>query len=179
MKIGIAGVGGIGSNVAMHLVRSNVKYLKFGDFDKVEYSNLNRQFYFINQVGEYKVEVLEKNLKEINPELKCDYKIIKFDKSNIKEYFQDCDIIIDGFDKKEDKIIFLEELYEQQKILISVSGIAGIETDKIKIIKKNNNLYLVGDFKSDIETFSTFSHKVNIVACKIVEIILKELSNER
>ena len=39
MKIGIAGVGGIGSNVAMHLVRSGITNLKFGDFDKIEKSN--------------------------------------------------------------------------------------------------------------------------------------------
>ena len=49
MKIGIAGVGGIGSNVAMHLVRSGVKNLKFGDFDVIENSNLNRQFYLKNK----------------------------------------------------------------------------------------------------------------------------------
>ena len=44
MRIGIAGVGGIGSNVAFHLVRTGVTELKFGDFDKIEESNLNRQF---------------------------------------------------------------------------------------------------------------------------------------
>ena len=49
MKIGIAGTGGIGSNVAMHLVRSGITNLKFGDFDRIEKSNLNRQFYFEEQ----------------------------------------------------------------------------------------------------------------------------------
>ena len=36
IKIGIAGCGGIGSNVACHLVRAGVDYLKFGDFDKIQ-----------------------------------------------------------------------------------------------------------------------------------------------
>ncbi|EHO21906.1 thiamine biosynthesis protein ThiF [Fusobacterium necrophorum subsp. necrophorum] len=47
MKIGIAGCGGIGSNVAYHLIRSGISEFKFGDFDIVEASNLNRQFFFI------------------------------------------------------------------------------------------------------------------------------------
>lgn len=51
MKIGIAGAGGIGSNVAANLVRSGVTSLKIVDFDRVESSNLNRQFYFSDQIG--------------------------------------------------------------------------------------------------------------------------------
>ena len=46
MKVGIAGCGGIGSNVAYHLIRSGIVEFKFGDFDIVESSNLNRQFFF-------------------------------------------------------------------------------------------------------------------------------------
>ncbi len=46
MRIGIAGVGGIGSNVAFHLVRTGVTELKFGVFAKIEESNLKRQFFF-------------------------------------------------------------------------------------------------------------------------------------
>ena len=46
MKIGIAGAGGLGSNVAVHLVRSGISSLKICDFDVIENSNLNRQFYF-------------------------------------------------------------------------------------------------------------------------------------
>jgi sulfur carrier protein ThiS adenylyltransferase len=42
MKVGIAGAGGIGSNVAVHLVRSGVDVLKIVDFDKIEDFNLNR-----------------------------------------------------------------------------------------------------------------------------------------
>ena len=41
MKIGIAGVGGIGSNVALHLVRTKIKCLKIVDSDRV----INRNFW--------------------------------------------------------------------------------------------------------------------------------------
>lgn len=174
MKIGIAGVGGIGSNVAMHLVRSGVKNLKFGDFDVIENSNLNRQFYFEEQVGKEKVEVLRENLTKIS-QGSYESEIIKFGKENLKNFFKDCNIIIDGFDKKELKSLLLEEVFDGKKILIMVSGIGGIDSSNIQIVKKMKNLYIVGDMKSDISEFKTYSHKVNIVAGKIVEIILKEL----
>ena len=178
MKIGIAGVGGIGSNVAMHLVRSGITNLKFGDFDKIEKSNLNRQFYFEEQIGEYKAQVLLKNLTKIS-QGNYEYQVIKFDESNIKEFFKDCDILVEGFDKKECKQLFMEELYDGKRLLITVSGIGGLDSSDIQVIKRMKNLYIVGDMKSDIAEYKTYSHKVNIVASKISEIILKELYNEK
>ena len=37
----------------------------------------------------------------------------------------------------------------------------------------------MGDMKSDVSEYKTYSHKVNIVASKVVEVILKELYNEK
>ena len=67
MKVGIAGCGGIGSNVAYHLIRSGIVEFKFGDFDIVESSNLNRQFFFHSQIGKAKALCLKENLLQINP----------------------------------------------------------------------------------------------------------------
>lgn len=178
MKIGIAGVGGIGSNVAMHLVRSGITNLKFGDFDKIEKSNLNRQFYFEDQIGKYKAETLRENLTKISHG-NYEYEIIKFNEKNIKDFFKDCDILVEGFDKKEFKKLFVEELYDRDKILITVSGIGGVDTSNIQVIQKLKNFYVIGDMVSDISKYKTYSHKVNIIAGKISEIILKELHNEK
>ncbi len=65
--VGIAGVGGLGSSVAVALARVGVGRLMIADFDVVEPSNLNRQQYFIDQIGSYKVEALASNLRRINP----------------------------------------------------------------------------------------------------------------
>ncbi len=51
-KVGIAGAGGLGSNVAMLLVRAGMKKLVIADFDTVNESNLNRQFFFRHQLEE-------------------------------------------------------------------------------------------------------------------------------
>lgn len=174
MKIGIAGVGGIGSNVAMHLVRSGINNLKFGDFDKIEISNLNRQFYFRSQVGKYKAECLKENLQAIDEDGNYEYTVIKFDRDNLKSYFEDCDIIVDGFDRKEYKSLLVEEFYGSGKLLISVSGIGGKDSSEIEIIKRNSKFYIVGDLKSDTDRYATYSHKVGMVAGKIAEIILQE-----
>ncbi len=50
-SVGIAGVGGLGSAVAVALARVGVGRLVIADFDVVEPSNLNRQQYFIDQIG--------------------------------------------------------------------------------------------------------------------------------
>ncbi|MBP5226911.1 MAG: ThiF family adenylyltransferase, partial [Kiritimatiellae bacterium] len=57
-RVGIAGAGGLGSNCAMHLVRAGLTRLVIADFDIVNESNLNRQFYFRDQLGQKKVTAL-------------------------------------------------------------------------------------------------------------------------
>ena len=65
-RIGIAGAGGLGSNCAMHLVRAGVRRLVVADFDVVGESNLNRQFFFRDQLGMKKVAALKANLLRID-----------------------------------------------------------------------------------------------------------------
>ncbi|MEE4292242.1 MAG: ThiF family adenylyltransferase, partial [Cycloclasticus sp.] len=69
-RVGIAGIGGLGSNVAIALTRVGIGQLDIADFDVVEPSNPNRQQYFIDQIGVPKVEALSDILKRINPAVK-------------------------------------------------------------------------------------------------------------
>jgi len=171
MKIGIAGVGGIGSNVAMNLVRAGIRNLKIIDFDKVEQSNLNRQFYFENQIGQNKVEALKENLLRINPELNIEIENLKLDKKNMYNALCENDVIVEGFDKKEYKKDILEMFSDKDKILVSASGIADNDIQNVKI-KKIGNSYIVGDFKKDIEYYDVYFPKINIIASMMSDIIL-------
>lgn len=173
MRIGIAGVGGIGSNVAFHLVRTGITELKFGDFDKIEESNLNRQFFFKDQVGKYKAEALYENLKRINPDGDFQYEIIKFERENIREFFKDCDIVVEGFDKNEYKSMLIEELYPLGKIIVSASGIASYDCNSIQVKNMGKNLYIVGDFQRDIANYKTYSHKVSVISAMMAGIVLE------
>ena len=50
-SVAIAGLGGLGSNIAMYLARAGVGHLHLVDFDKVDITNLNRQQYDIDRFG--------------------------------------------------------------------------------------------------------------------------------
>ncbi len=63
--IGIAGCGGLGSNCAVALARVGVGKLIIADFDVVEKNNLNRQYYFFDQIGKKKVIALKENIKNM------------------------------------------------------------------------------------------------------------------
>lgn len=175
IKIGIAGCGGIGSNVACHLVRTGVEYLKFGDFDKIEESNLNRQFFFRNQIGLFKSKTLAENLLAINPNGKFEFEVIKFTRENIRDFFADCSIVVEAFDKKENKAMLVEELMAQGKIIVSASGIGGWDTENITTRKIGKNLFVVGDFEKDTDSHKTYSHKVGIVSAIMAGIVLKQI----
>ena len=68
-KVAVAGIGGLGSNIAVMLARSGVGHLLLVDFDVVDVTNLNRQMYFISQLGKPKTEALLETLYQINPYL--------------------------------------------------------------------------------------------------------------
>jgi len=170
MKIGIAGVGGIGSNVALNLVRSGITRLKFIDFDRIEPSNLNRQFYFADQVGMFKVEALMINLSRINPEVRLEALVQRIDADNCKSLFADCDLIVEGFDRQGDKKM-LFETFAESKIVVSASGIAGSELDTIRT-RQIGKACIAGDFTTDCDQAPLYSHKVTTVANYMSQFIL-------
>lgn len=173
-KIGIAGVGGIGSNVAVHLVRTGIFSLKIVDFDKVELSNLNRQFYFSDQTGLAKIDALYENLKRINSAAEKIERENKFlDENNIVSTFNDCDIIVEGFDKAEYKAMLINSLAAHNKYIVSASGVAGIDTEEITVKKIADKIYIAGDFKTDFQYAKLYSPKIFITASIMSNIILK------
>ena len=110
MRIGIAGVGGIGSNVAVNLVRSGIDWLRLVDFDRVEASNLNRQFYFADQIGRLKVEALAENLRRIRPDLTIEAVAERITAHTCRRLFTGCDLVVEGLDRTADKKMLLEAL---------------------------------------------------------------------
>jgi sulfur carrier protein ThiS adenylyltransferase len=149
-KIGIAGVGGLGSNIANALVRTGFVDFEIVDVDLIEASNLNRQNYFYDEIGLSKVEVTAKRLQQINPSVRVKLAQIKLIKTNIKEYFVDRDILFEAFDKVESKTMLLESFGNSGKLIISGNGMSGIVGGDIKVRKINENLFLVGDGVTEV-----------------------------
>ena len=172
--IGIAGAGGLGSNCAVNLVRSGFVNFVIVDFDKIEYSNLNRQFYFYNQVGLPKVEGLQKNLLGINPNLQLDVRQEKIEEHNVEAIFATCDVIVEAFDQASYKKMIVEHYIHSDKLIVSASGIAGwSNSDDLKIHKIKENLYVIGDLSSAVgKDLPPCAPRVSIAAAKQADIIL-------
>lgn len=180
VNVGIAGCGGLGSNCANSLVRSGFKNLLIVDFDKVEPSNLNRQFYFRDQIGRNKVDCLKENLLRINPKVKITTYCQKLEKDNILEIFKLCPIVVEAFDKAEYKSLLVETLLPHKTLIVSASGLAGYgNSDEIKIKWVKNNLVIVGDRKSEASSnLPPVSPRVNIAAAKQADIVLEYILNK-
>lgn len=176
MKVGIAGVGGIGSNVARLLAQAKVDQIKIVDFDNVEVSNLNRQFYKVSQEGMKKTHALEENLKQIYPEIGIEAVDMKIGPSDCLDLFSDCTIVVEGFDDKNLKKMIIEEFSQTDKILVSASGIAGSSMDSIRV-KKMGNCFITGDFQSDHEEHELFPPKIAMITAVMAGIVLDSIKD--
>ncbi len=148
--VGIAGVGGLGSNVAVSLARAGIGRLILVDFDYVEESNLSRQYYFIDQIGMIKVNALKETILRINKSVKVDVFNYRLIKNTMDKPFHNADVIVEAFDSADNKTMFIEEIMQKLPNIpvVGCSGVAGYgHTDRI-ITKKLGNLYMVYDEKA-------------------------------
>ncbi|MEF3254322.1 MAG: sulfur carrier protein ThiS adenylyltransferase ThiF [Deferribacterales bacterium] len=147
----VAGVGGLGSNIVVSLSRMGVGRIRFIDFDVVEPSNINRQYYFIDQIGMKKVFALHNTLLRINPYINYEPIDAKIDEKNSHQLLKGFDVVIEAFDKAEEKSKLTSFMLSNLKDIpfIAASGVAGYgDTEKIKINRIKENFFLVGDLKS-------------------------------
>jgi len=171
--VGIAGAGGLGSNLAHLLVRSGFTRLRVVDFDRVEASNLSRQYYFPHQVGMLKVEALKRNLLAINPHLALDAVAIRIEAENALRLFAPCHIIAECLDEAKEKSMFIASVLPANRFLISVSGIGGIgDASTVGVHRIKDNLIIVGDLTSSVEKRPPFAPKVNAAAAFVADLIL-------
>lgn len=176
-KVGILGAGGLGSNVAMHLARAGVKKFLICDFDTVSESNLNRQFFFRDQVGQKKVEALKANLLRIDDTLEIDIDDRRLDADGVEALFADEGIIVEALDKAELKALCYNIFLKTGKPVVGASGLAGWGHSNEMKVKKLGNLHIVGDGQTGVdETMAPQSPRVGIAAAMqantVVSIIL-------
>lgn len=150
-KVAIAGLGGLGSNIAIMLARIGVGQLLLVDFDIVEPSNLNRQSYYVSHLGLPKTIALKKQIEEINPFIKINTQTIKITEDNVKELFSSYDIICEAFDRPDQKSMLVNAALEQLSDvkIVSASGMAGYDSSNlIKTTRPMKRLYLCGDLEN-------------------------------
>jgi sulfur carrier protein ThiS adenylyltransferase len=183
-RVGIAGAGGLGSNCAVALARTGIGTLVICDFDVIERSNLNRQYYFTEQVGLAKTEALRENIARVNPEVKVVTYNKKLDPLNIPEIFSGCDVVVEAFDSKEMKELLAETI--QQKMtgipLVVGSGLAGWgRSEALRYRKIDETLHVCGDESTEAsDDMPPLAPRVTIVAGMqantVVEILMNKIS---
>lgn len=124
-SIAIIGLGGLGTNVAVHLAGAGIGKMYLCDYDAVSQTNLNRQFmYTADDVGKLKCEVLHKRLSEYAPE--CEFIAVneKITEAYHLDELKNSDIIFSCVDNNEARII-LEEFCRENNIPLVHGGIDG------------------------------------------------------
>lgn len=165
--IGVAGAGGLGSNIAVSLARAGAGRLILADFDKIEASNLNRQQYAVSQIGKRKVKALQANLRLIAPFTRTSAHDVRVRPSNIEKLFGGADILIEAFDRAEEKGMLINSWLQlhPDRPIIAASGLAGYGGNAKLKTRRMGNLYICGDGASQCAPgISPMAPRVALVA---------------
>ncbi|MFI4913305.1 MAG: sulfur carrier protein ThiS adenylyltransferase ThiF [Sedimentisphaeraceae bacterium JB056] len=152
-SVAVAGLGGLGSCVAASLARAAVGKLVIVDFDIVEMSNMNRQQYFLDQIGMNKTDALTDNLRRINPCLEIESHCLRLTPDNIVDILGQCDVVCECFDLPDQKQMLVETVLTKlpDKPIVAASGMAAFgKSNDITTRHINDNFHLVGDGVSAI-----------------------------
>lgn len=172
-KIGIGGAGGLGSNVAVLLVRTGFRHFEIIDKDIIETSNLNRQDYTIDDVGAPKVEALRARLYSINPAINIKIHQKEWNEKAASGLFEGCHFIVEAFDEADWKFRFVEFYRARFRHVISGSGMAGLLEKSPMTVKRIGNVYVVGDLvTSTSDGHPPMAPRVSQCAAKMAEIVL-------
>ncbi len=180
--VGIAGLGGLGSAVAVALARVGVGTLILADFDLVEPSNLNRQQYFIDQIGMPKVEALRENLSKINPYVRIETYNGKLDSTNLDHVFKKAKVVVEAFDRAEEKAMLINALSEKlpETYIVAASGVAGYgDSNEIRTVRFSSKIFIVGDQKTAAQPgVGLMAPRVGIAAHHQANLVLRILLGE-
>ena len=154
-RVGIGGIGGLGSHTALALARAGIGHLHIVDDDEVDLSNINRQAYFLSQVGKKKTDALIEIIRNINPYIEVRADCCRVTEENIPELFREDRIICEAFDLAENKAAFVNGVLTglPEATVVSGSGMAGWgDTNQIRTRRVTKHLYICGDENSGLES---------------------------
>ncbi len=180
--VGIAGAGGLGSNVALSLARAGVGRLVIADHDRIEPSNLDRQQFFVDQVGRPKVEALRENLRRANPF--SDYEIhnVRITRRNVAKIFGAVDVLVEAFDKAGEKQMLIETSLARfpGRPIVAASGLAGFGRNRKLHTRRMGHLYVCGDEESQSpKGISPMAPRVALVAAMQANLVVELLVRMR
>lgn len=129
-RVAVFGIGGVGGYTVEALARSGIGTLDLIDDDRVCLTNLNRQILATRKtVGQYKVDVAEQRIREINPNAFVHtYKTFYAPQTAEQFDFSQFDYVVDAIDTVTAKLKLVEQAQKAGVPIISCMG-AGNKVD--------------------------------------------------
>jgi len=165
-RVLIAGVGGLGCEIAKNLAMLGVGRIDLVDMDIIEHSNLNRQILFAGaKLGEPKAIVAARKLVEINPNIIVKGYHTSLERLNPALYYAS-DVVIGGLDSMNARLNLNAQCIRFRKPLVD-GGVSGYYGHIYTIFPFQNACYECNplpDLKSD-----------EMAACTVVGIPRKRI----
>lgn len=180
--VAVCGLGGLGSNIASMLARIGIGKIIIIDFDKVDESNIYRQYYKTSQVGLYKTKALYDNLREINEDIIIECYTTVVSEDNASKILKEANIVCEAFDNPQQKAMLTNYVLEKmpEKYLVASSGLAGtLSANTIKTRKITDRFYICGDGVSGVDEFGKLAAtRAMLCAAHQAHMVLRILNKE-
>lgn len=167
-RVGVAGLGGLGSHIAVMLARSGVGMLHLVDFDRVDESNLNRQHYFREHLGCRKTDALAEQLLRIDPQLELALDCVRVDAGNAAALFAGERIVCEAFDDAACKAELVNALLTgTEATVVAGNGMAGAGPAEAVVTRRaGRRLYVCGDGATDVADAALYAPRVTLCAAQ-------------
>lgn len=124
-RVLVVGCGALGSMVAIQLAASGVGHLRIVDFDTIDISNLQRQFFFnTSEAGMSKAAVLAKRIKELNPAVEVEVFEEMLGKSNGRRLVEGCDFVVEATDNHS-SMMLIDGVCNEAGVNCVLAGVKG------------------------------------------------------
>lgn len=174
-RVGVAGLGGLGSHIAVMLARSGVGALHLVDFDLVDESNLNRQHYFREHLGRPKTEALAEQLRRIDPGIELTLDRVRVDAGNAAALFAGERIVCEAFDDAACKAELVNALLTgTEATVVAGNGMAGAGPAEAVVTRRaGRRLYVCGDGATDVADAALYAPRVALCAAQQALVALR------
>lgn len=153
-KVGIIGLGGLGSNIAMMLARAGVTAFRLADFDTVSLENLNRQHYFPGHIGQAKTDALSAQMKALSPGIELELWPTRIEEENLEAFTNGCEVLVEAVDDAATKAMLYAWYTQKARSfwLVTASGLGGLgPANDIRTTRLADKIIACGDFATSSE----------------------------
>lgn len=164
-RVGVFGLGGVGSYVTEALVRAGIGSLLLVDGDVIAASNLNRQLYALQStIGQNKSDLAKSRCLDINPACEIDARKAFLTPENAGDFpLENCHYVVDAIDDVKAKKALILRCRELNVPIISSMGTGNkLDPSKLKItdIYKTSQCPLARVMRHDLKQLGVESLKV-------------------